>query len=299
MDEIQKVRGVWDWFPGFWHYEITAIDGAAITVSTLVTGILLFAVGYVAIRRINRMIDQRVLSRLDVDMSLRAAFSSAIYYILLIMLTLTVLRVLHVPLTVFTVLGGALAIGVGFGSQNIVNNFFSGLIIVIGRPVKIGDLIEVDNVSGTVEEVGVRSTIVRSANNTQFVVPNSMLLEKPILNWTYANTEVRGIIKVGVAYGSNTQTVKKLLLEAAERHDQVLRSPPPTVIFEDFGDNALIFELFFWVQLNPSNSLKAIAGDIRFSIDELCRQNGVNMPFPQRDVHLDSARPIEVKVLNS
>jgi len=196
------------------------------------------------------------------------------------------------------VVGGALAIGVGFGSQNLMNNFISGVILLIEQPIRSGDLIEVDDLFGRVIRIGTRSTIVRMPTNVEIVIPNSSFLEKNVVNWTLTDQRIRMKISIGVAYGSDVELVRERLLEAARAHEKVLKEPEPFVWFTDFGDDALIFELHFWGLVNIIGSRLTIQSDVRFTIDRLFRESGISIAFPQRDVHLDSTRPLEVKVIH-
>mgnify|MGYP000358529859 CR=1 FL=1 len=147
----------------------------------------------------------------------------------------------------FELVAGALSVGIGFGLQNIVNNFVSGMILLIERPIKVGDLIEVGGTFGQVESIGARSTAIRSFDNFHIIVPNSAFLESNVVNWTHTDDLVRVRLRVGVAYGSPTRRVEELILQAVRELEEAVIPPEPMVIFEDFGDNALIFDLYFWV----------------------------------------------------
>jgi small-conductance mechanosensitive channel len=206
------------------------------------------------------------------------------------------LRIVNIPLGAFAFLGGALAIGVGFGAQNIINNFISGFILMTERPIGIGDLVEVDGVLGRVEAIGGRSTRVRTGENIHILVPNSSFLEKNIINWTLSDARIRSKVTVGVVYGSPVREVERLLLQAARESPRVLADREPFVLFREFGDNALIFEVYFWIQVRAVIERRRIESDIRFRIDELFRQAGVVIAFPQRDVHLDAGGPIPVRL---
>jgi small-conductance mechanosensitive channel len=200
----------------------------------------------------------------------------------------------NIPLTAFAFLGGAVAIGIGFGAQNLINNFISGFMILGERPINIGDLIEVDGVLGMVEEVGTRCTRVRTGENIHILVPNSTFLEQKITNWTLSNKKIRVNITVGVAYGSPVEQVRETLIRAAKEVPLVLASPEPFVLFSDFGDNALVFNLYFWVEISRVIQRRQIESDVRFKIDALFAQKGIVIAFPQRDVHLDTSTPLKI-----
>lgn len=283
--------------PDLWKIQLLSVDGKTITLGKVITGVVLFIMGYFICRSLSKEIDNRILSRLDIDASLKHTFKTMIFYSMLIILTLFVLRLLNVPITIFTVLGGALAIGVGFGSQNIVNNFISGLILMIERPVRVGDIIETEGLKGTVENIGARSTIIKSMDNTHYVIPNSSFLEKNVLNWTLSDDVVRTKVSVGVAYGSPTRRVEELLKLAVTGHERILKYPEPLVLFSDFGDNSLNFDIFFWTRVINVMQLKLLESHVRFQIDDLFRQNQIVIAFPQRDIHIDTLSPIQVQVV--
>jgi small-conductance mechanosensitive channel len=228
--------------------------------------------------------------------SAAAAMQSLALYLLVATFTLWALRFVNVPLGLFTFLGGAIAIGVGFGSQNIVNNFISGLILLAERPVRTGDLIQLNELFGTVEHIGARSTRITTAANLEIIVPNSTFLENNVINWTLASNMIRTSICVGVTYGSPTRIVSRLLKRAAEEHGLILDNPEPFVWFTDFGDNSLNFELHFFIQIRNMMERRRVESDIRYKINELLSDAGITVAFPQRDVHLDTVQPLNVQI---
>jgi small-conductance mechanosensitive channel len=189
-------------------------------------------------------------------------------------------------LTSLAFLTGALGIGVGFGLQNIVNNFVSGLMLLFERPFKVGDMVVVDNETGTVKKIGLRSTVIETFDRSELIVPNSLFISGKVTNWTRSNQIARVRITVGVAYGSDIERVLSLLKEAAETDHRVLSNPEPNPLFLRFGDSALEFELHSWItdvkdMLSVRSALcQAIAGRFQAA--------GIEIPFPQRDLHLRS-----------
>ena len=288
----EQAARFWTGLKDIWTFELIAVQDNSITVGKILISILLLILGFTASRRLSRFLAQRLFTRLGLDPSVIAALQTLTFYAALIGVFLLALWLVNIPLTVFTFLGGALAIGVGFGSQNIVNNFISGLILMIERPVKVGDLIEVDGLSGLVQKIGARSTQILSGDNTHLIIPNSSFLEGNVLNWTLSDQLRRSEIDFGVAYGSPTHKVKALLLQAADENEDINSHPAPEVIFMDFGDSALLFRLFFWTRIARPADLLRRQSELRFRIDELCREQGIEIPFPQRDLHLrtDSTR---------
>lgn len=210
-----------------------------------------------------------------------------------IILGVMALDILGIPLAAFAFISGAIAIGVGFGAQNIINNFISGWILMWERPIRIGDFLEMGDVRGTVESINTRSTCIRRVDGVRLLVPNSYLLENTVTNWTLIDRLVRTSVRVGVAYGSDVALVTALLKQAAEENSEVLKDPEYSVIFDDFGESSLTFELNVWALATAERSLRVIRSELRYRIDQLFRQNAVVISFPQRDVHLDGSIVIE------
>ncbi len=295
MDWI-TVDFVFDILIKIWTFSIFSVDGNKITLGSLVVGVFLVLLAYSFARRLSQKTAEKIFTRFDIDESVRASLQQIGFYVLLIIFTLAILQFLNIPITVFTVLGSTLAIGIGFGSQNIVNNFISGLIIMLERPIRVGDAIEVGGIYGTVEEVGTRSTKVKATDNTHIVVPNSSFLEQNVLNWTLSDDVIRSKVSVGVAYGSDTQMVKNLLIQSVTEHEKVLSYPKPVVIFAEFGDNALNFDVYYYSKIQTFIQVREVASDIRFKIDALFALSDVVIAFPQRDIHIDAIKPIPVEI---
>ncbi len=282
-----------------WHKQLFDLgQGHTISVNQLVLAAAVFLTGLFLASVLARIL-ARNLARRSVSRGAVQTFQRAIFYTLLVTVALTTLRIMNIPLTMFAFLGGAIAIGVGFGAQNIINNFISGWILLAERQVRVGDLIEVQDHLGKVDSIGNRSTRVRRTDGIDMVVPNSMLLENTIINWTLTDKNVRAKLTVGVAYGSPTATVKKLIAQAVDEHPDVLKTPKPDVIFEDFGDNALIFDVYFWAQVRSAMELRLIQSAVRFRIDELFHQSSLVIAYPQQDTHLDTLKPLEIRIIDA
>jgi small-conductance mechanosensitive channel len=280
-----------------WNLQIALIRHEPLTVGTVVTAIVLLAVGWWLSQFLSRLIARVLSRRFGVGDSGVAAVKTLGFYVLFGLFAVTSLSMVNFPMTAFTIAGGALAIGVGFGSQNVMNNFISGLILNIERPVRVGDLIQVNDLYGVIERIGARSTRIRASNNTQIILPNSFFLENQVVNFTLTDDIVRLELPVGVVYGSPTREVHRLIHQALDEHERVLKDREPKVIFEDFGDNSLLFIAFFWVRSRTRLEQRGIQSDLRYRIDDLFRAAGIVIAFPQRDVHLDSVRPVEVRIV--
>lgn len=295
----ERLAGIWDSFLRFWNFEISSVDDSPITVGKIIVALILVLFGTLLARRISRMLAEKVLPRFGVASGVAAALRTLCFYLLFLSFFILALNVVRVPLTIFAVLGGAVAIGIGFGSQNLMNNFISGLILLIERPIKVGDIVQMEQATGMVEHIGGRSTQIRTQDNTQFIIPNSSFLEKPVVNWTLSDDTIRSSVRLGVAYGSSTRKVAELLKKAADSHGKVLKSPPPVANFSDFGPDALIFDLLYWVRIRSMSERREVESDLRFMIDNLFRDADITIAYPQRDIHLHTSRPLEVKMAQS
>jgi potassium efflux system protein len=297
IDLWVKLTGITSKIQNIWNMELWVIDEHGVTVKKVVVALIILIVGLIFIKRIITFWIRRLLIRTHMKETTAAAIEKIINYITVFLILLFALRVVNIPLTLFTFLGGAVAIGVGFGAQNLINNFISGFIIMAEQPIKIGDLIEIEGNFAMVEEIGARCTRIRTGGNVQILVPNSSFLEKNIINWTLSDKEVRAQITIGVIYGSPVREAERILLQIADEHKRVRKFPKPFVLFNDFGDNALIFDLYFWISMNRIMDRRIIESDIRFRIDELFREAEIVIAFPQRDVHLDTYKPLEFRLV--
>lgn len=269
-------------------FELFTIAEQPITLGALLLLPILLIIGIVMTKQAVKLITNSLTNK-KTDPNIIHLLQRILYVVAIVIITITALDLINVPLTAFAFLSGAIAIGFGFGAQNIINNFISGWILLWERPIRIGDFLEVENAKGVVEEINTRSTRIRRIDGVHLLIPNSKLLENTVVNWTLVDRLVRTSVKVGVAYGSPAKKVAALIMQATEEERAVLKEPKPVVIFEDFGDNSLIFEVMYWVNSNVEGGLRVTSSNIRFRIDELFEENNIVIAFPQRDVHLDGS----------
>lgn len=213
------------------------------------------------------------------------AIATYVFWSLSILLSL---KLVGVSVTHLAIVAGGLSIGAGFGLQELIKNFFSGLILLFGRSIHPGDEIQLENIRGTVIRVNIRNTIMQTNDDSTIFIPNSDLINKNIVNWTYRDPRGRAEVAVAVAYGSNTDLVKELLIRCAGQNPGVLEDPPPYVLFWDFGDNALAFRLRYWIR-RPVQMRDKIASAIRFEVERVFKENNVEIAYPQQDIHIRSA----------
>jgi small-conductance mechanosensitive channel len=285
-------------FSKIWNYKPfgSADDASSFSVGQFALVLLLILVGYLVSKLIVFVLHRRLAgSRMRPDAI--QVISRIVYWLILVLVFLTALSLLNIPLTAFAFITGAVAIGVGFGAQNILNNFISGWILMTEKPIRIDDFIEIEGMHGLVERIGNRSTRIRRVDGVHMLVPNSSLLEQTVINWTLIDQSIRSSVRVGVAYGSPVRKVQELVRQAVVEQDASKNQPAPVIVFEDFADSALIFDAYFWCDVAGERELRAVRSDIRFRIVELFEENDVVISFPQRDVHIDAARPIPVRMV--
>jgi len=298
-----------DFLSQVWTFELFAaqdtieVDGQqisgkrSITVDKVVTALAILIFGYMIAVRLARLIERIMVVRFGMDASLARIARRWILFLEVLLLVVLSMLVVKIPLTIFAFMGGALAIGAGFGMQNLLKNLISGIMLLFERPFRPGDMVEVGGIRGRIMDIGVRSSHILDANGIETLIPNSTFIEQNVTNWTLSSKSVRIVVNIGIAYGSPVKEVTRLLLEIADRHGLALKEPAPQVLFEDFGSDALLFGLYIWVEINPEVSMKAIASDLRFMINKTLIENGIEIAFPQRDIHLDTSRPLEIRVL--
>jgi small-conductance mechanosensitive channel len=276
--------------------ELAEVDGKSITPRKLVNGLIILAVGFLLSRLILRYLRNRLFPRLGIRTNVALITENLTKYFLLFLVCYAALHYLNIPLTVFTFLGGAVAIGVGFGAQNLINNFLSGLILMGEQPIRVGDIVEVEGLTGSVVNIGARASALRTFSGIDVLIPNSKFLENKVVNWTLTDGLMRYDVKVGVGYGSPTRDVARIMHRAVTEHGKVLKDPEPVVVFEDFGENALVFTVYFWLEVLTTDA-RVVRSDLRHIIGRRFEEAGISMAYPQREVHLNTAEPIRIQMI--
>ena len=263
-----------------------SVGQVQLTVPMLLMALLVIYLSIQASWVLQATLETQVFPYSSVDRGVRDAVKKLLHYFLIFLGFLLAMGLAGIELRNFAVLAGAFGIGIGFGLQNIVNNFVSGLILLFERPVKVGDQVVVDEDWGRVISIGLRSTVIETFDGSELIVPNSLLISEKVTNWTLSTTKARIVLPVGVAYGSDLEAVLRILKEAAESHPLTLSQPPPSPIFVGFGDSSLDFELRCWIA--DVDKRLDVRSDLGRFIDGRFREGGVEIPFPQRDLHLRS-----------
>jgi small-conductance mechanosensitive channel len=294
---VPLILFLWGFQPGdiqAWVYKaVTGIRIGSFTLSFtgIFWGILVFVLGYFLTRWFQGWLDGSVMARGKVDAGVRNSIRTVVGYAGLAIAVLMGVSAAGIDLSNFALIAGGLSLGIGFGLQNVVSNFVSGLILLAERPFKAGDWIVAGPVSGTVKKISVRATEIETFQRQTVILPNSDLINSAVGNWTHRNKLGRIEIPVGVGYGSDAKRVHEILLEIASNHPLVLKNPEPFVLFSAFGDSSLDFEVRVFLA-DVSNGV-IVQNDVRFAILEAFARENIEIPFPQRDVHLKREPPAE------
>ena len=275
-------------------YKFTLAEGRYTTPFKMLIGILVLVAAFICTRYLKNVLQTKVYEKAQLEQSARYAISSGITYFIIGVAAIIGLNIAGIPLRSLTIFAGAFGIGLGFGMQNIINNFVSGIIIFFEKPVKVGDIVTLDKeIAGKIEKISTRSTVVKTFDRKTVVVPNSKFLESNVVNWVHGGDMLlRSKVVVGVAYGTDTELVKNCLLKVMDSHPDIKKDPAPIVRFAEFGDSSLNFELYFWAHI--LDRWMAIS-DLNFAIDRIFRENNIEIPFPQRDLHIRSKKPVETQ----
>jgi potassium efflux system protein len=293
-----------------WNFELFSaqdtivVDGQritgkrSVTLGKIISAVLILIVGYWVTILLSRLIEPIVIRRFKIEVNQASLFRRWLRVLFILILTLISLVFVKIPLSVFAFAGGALMIALGFGMQNLLKNFVSGIIILFERPFRVGDVLDVAGQRGKVVSVGIRSSVLQLFDNTETLIPNSALLENSVTNWTYSNPKVRFSVTVGVAYGTDIRRVVQLLADITGRHGLIEKDPPPQILLSEFAESALTFEARYWIDVINANSAQ-VASDLRQMIASVFADHAVSIAFPQRDLRLDSLQPLQIRVLSS
>jgi small-conductance mechanosensitive channel len=284
---VETVETVSKTLKHYLDYPILEVGSLSITTWLLIYfSVGIFLLFYLS-GWLKRLLVNRILVRYTTELGVRQAIATITRYIIVFVGLLIIFQTAGIDLSTLTVLAGALGIGIGFGLQSITNNFVSGLIILLERPVKVGDRIEVGGTHGRVTDISARAITIITNDNVSIIVPNSEFTSSQVINWSHHDENIRFRIPVSVAYSSDVDLVSRLLLEVGRENPNVLKEPPPTIRLTGFGDDGIHFELLVWTSTLTHRRGKFMS-DLNFGIIKKFNKHGVQIPFPQRDLHLKS-----------
>ncbi len=262
------------------------IGGERISLLTICSALIFFYLSTLASRYAEKAMGRILIDKKGIDRGVKDSIKRITRYAVLTIGGFITLDTIGISMSSLAAVGAVLMVGVGFGLQNIAQNFISGLIILFERPIKLGDLVEVKGVSGRVDSIGARSTTISTRDDISIIVPNSQFISEQVVNESLSGDRLRLQLKVGVAYGSDPRKVEKCLEKAAYSHASVLKSPLVKVYFSDFGASSLDFTLTVWV--HDIWNYHVILSDIRYRIMEIFKEESIEIPFQQIDIHIDN-----------
>lgn len=279
----------------FLDIPVTQIGTTELTLWSVVYFLLLVFLLFYLTAKLRKWVVYKLLANSKIDLGIRIAVGTILRYIVLVLGLIIVLQSIGLDLSAITVLAGALGVGIGFGLQNITNNFVSGIIILFERPIKVGDRIEVGDVSGDVINISMRSTTILTNDNISIIVPNSDFISSKVINWSYTDRNIRFNIPIGVSYNEDPEKIKIILLEVANENKGILKEPAPDVLFKEYADSALVFILRVWTReyINRPNVLKS---QIYYAVFKKFKEHNIEIPYPQRDLHIKNE---ELKIKTS
>ena len=283
----EKASSFIDWFQDLMNYSLFNLGESKLTIGLIITLSISFVALFVVTEWIRRFMVHKVLKRYHIDVGTKQSIGTMIKYLLILAGIFSILQTNGIDLSAFGILAGALGVGIGFGLQNITNNFISGLIILFEQPIKVGDRIEVGDVTGDVIKISARSTMIVTNDNITIIVPNSQFIDSQVINWSHNERKIRFNFPVGVSYKENPEKVREILLDVANSNKGVLTTPEPDVLFEDYGDSSINFNLRVWTT-EYINRPKILKSQLYYEIFRRFGEEGIEIPFPQRDLHLRS-----------
>ncbi|MDO9551863.1 mechanosensitive ion channel family protein [Rhodonellum sp.] len=287
--EVKKegFSNILEFFNDFMNLRLFSMGESNLTLGLLLTLVFSIVFLFVVSEWVKKILVTKILVKYNIGPGTRQSVATIVKYILIIAGLFSILQTNGIDLSAFGILAGAVGVGIGFGLQNITNNFISGLIILFEQPIKVGDRIEVGDISGDVILISARSTTIVTNDNISVIIPNSQFIDSQVINWSHNDSKIRFNFPVGVSYKENPAKIKEILIEVANRHDGILKSPKPDVLFDEFGDNSLNFFLRVWTSEFTSKP-KVLKSQLYYEIFRRFSEEGVEIPFPQRDIHIVS-----------
>lgn len=278
----------------FFNVHIFTLGEQRIELWTILYFLFLIFLLLYATKYLTNWIVTKALAKSKIDIGVRTSIGKISRYVIITFGVVIILQTLGINLSSLTILAGALGLGIGFGLQNITNNFVSGIIILIERPIKVGDRIEVGKIAGDVVDISMRATTIVTNDNIAMIVPNSEFISSSVINWSYTDRKVRFNFPLGVSYKENPEKIREILIDVALQNDGVMENPKPDVLFTEFGDSSLNFNLRVWTSkyIDRPGVLKS---QLYYEIFKRFKQEGIEIPFPQRDLHLKSGSLIQEK----
>lgn len=291
MDQVGNfLKEIWSFLLGLgkiFTKTLFTLGQSEFSLGTILYILLAFVLLIYISKKIKNILLKNVLTKAELGKGLKESIATIVRMMIILIGSMVIIQSAGIDLSALSLLAGALGVGIGFGLQNITNNMISGIIILFENPIKVGDRIEVGDISGDVVNISVRATTVITNDNISVIVPNSEFISNTVINWSHNDRNIRFHIPVGVSYNEDPEQVRKILLEVASDNEHVLKRPSPDVLFNAFSDSSLDFDLVVWTTSHTDrpNILKS---ELYYAIFDKFREHGIEIPFPQRDIHIKS-----------
>jgi len=268
-----------------------------ISIMMVIKGALSLSIFFWVATKLATFSERKIENLSNITPSIKVLITKLLKFIIFTAVILLTMSSIGIDLTAFAVVGGAVGVGIGFGLQKVVSNFISGIIILLDKSVKPGDIIEIENVYGQIKSIGLRYISVLTLDGKEYIIPNEDLITKKVINWSYSNNLVRANVKVGVSYNSDVEQALNLLEKSVENIERILKNPPPKIFLQEFGDSSINLEIKFWIK-DPENGIQNITSKVNKNIWQLFKENDIEIPFPQQDLHLKSVSPQIENIIN-
>ncbi len=287
---------------GIYNSVVTLLDKIAfqsgnihISLLMVIKGVLTLFIFFWIANKLTTFSERKIKKVSTLTPSIKVLLTQILKFLIFTGVILVTMSSLGIDLTALAVVGGAVGVGVGFGLQKVVSNFISGIIILLDKSVKPGDIIEIEDVYGEIKSIGLRYISVLTLDGKEYIIPNEDLITKKVINWSYSNNLVRTKVSIGVSYNSNVDKALELLEQSVKNIDRILQKPSPKIFLKEFGDSSVNLEIKFWIK-DPENGITNLKSEVNKNIWRLFKENGIEIPFPQQDIHFKSVSP-QVKEL--
>lgn len=292
---METINNLLNQLKEFLNIHIFSLGEQSVTLWTILYFIILIFLLFFLTGRITKWFVTKVLSKSKIEVGIRMSIGTIIKYIIIVFGLVIILQTVGINLSSLTILAGALGVGIGFGLQNITNNFVSGIIILLERPIKVGDKVEIGEIDGDVTEISMRATTIVTNDNIAMIVPNSQFISSTVINWSYTDKNIRFRIPIGVSYNEDPEKIREILLDIVSNFDGVLKEPAPKVLINSFGDSSINMELRVWTN-KYTHRRGFFRSEIYYAIFKRFRKEKIEIPFPQRDLHIKSGSLNEKKI---
>lgn len=279
----------------FLNIHIFSLGEQSITLWTILYFAILIFLLFFLTGKVIRWFVTKVLAKSNIDLGVRMSIGTIIKYLIIVFGLIIILQTVGINLSSLTILAGALGVGIGFGLQNITNNFVSGIIILLERPIKVGDKVEIGDIDGDVTEISMRATTIVTNDNIAMIVPNSQFISSTVINWSYTDKNIRFRIPIGISYNEDPNKVRDIILDLVTKVDGVLQNPAPKVLITSFGDSSINMEVRVWTN-KYTHRRGFFRSEIYYEIFNRFKKENIEIPFPQRDLHIRSGILNEKKI---